>query len=74
MLHALVGGFIGIALGILGAAVTWNKNLGPHWYPVALMVLALPQSWLGAKLFLRGTLGFYICNALNTPSVFFRQA
>lgn len=57
MLHALVGGFIGIALGILGAAVTWNKNLGPHWYPVALMVLALPQSWLGAKLFLRGTSG-----------------
>jgi len=53
MFHALLGGFIGILLGILGAAVTWNKNLGPHWYPIALVLLALPQSWLGAKLFLR---------------------
>ncbi len=51
--HALLGGCIGILLGTLGAAVTWNRNLGPHWYSVALVVLALPQSWLGAKLFLR---------------------
>ena len=55
MLHSIVGGCIGIVLGILGAVVTWNRNLGPHWYPVALVLLALPQSWLGAKLFLRGT-------------------
>src|SRR5215469_1884074 len=53
MRHALIGGCIGILLGILGAAATWNRNLGPHWYPVALVVFALPQSWLGAKLFLR---------------------
>jgi len=53
MRHALIGGCIGILLGILGAPVTWNRNLGPHWYPVALVVFALPQSWLGAKLFLR---------------------
>ena len=52
MFHALLGGCIGILLGILGAVVTWNKNLGPHWYPVALVLLALPQSWLGARLFL----------------------
>ncbi len=53
MRHALLGGCIGILLGTLGAAVTWNRNLGPHWYSVALVVLALPQSWLGGKLFLR---------------------
>jgi hypothetical protein len=53
MRHALIGGCIGIALGTLGAVVTWNRNLGPHWYPIALIVLAIPQSWLGAKLFLR---------------------
>jgi hypothetical protein len=53
MRHALIGGCIGILLGTLGAAATWNRNLGPHWYPVALIVFALPQSWLGAKLFLR---------------------
>ena len=52
MFHALLGGCIGIAIGALGAALTWNQNLGPHWYSVALIVLALPQSWLGAKLFL----------------------
>ena len=53
MRHALIGGCIGIALGTFGAVTTWNRNLGPHWYPVALVVFALPQSWLGAKLFLR---------------------
>jgi hypothetical protein len=30
--------------------VTWNLNLGPRWYPVALAVLAIPQCWLGAKI------------------------
>ena len=51
--HSLIGGCIGIALGTLGAIATWNRNFGPHWYPVALIVLALPQSWLGARLYLR---------------------
>lgn len=53
MRHALIGGCIGIALGTLGAVATWNRNLGPHWYSVALIVFGLPQSWLGAKLYLR---------------------
>ena len=55
MRHALIGGCIGIVLGTLGAAVTWNRNLGPHWYSVALIVFALPQSWLGAKFYLRSS-------------------
>jgi hypothetical protein len=50
MRHALILGAIGTALGAIGAAVTWNKGLGPHWYPVALTVLALPQCWAGGKL------------------------
>src|SRR5437660_12094047 len=39
MLHALVGGVVGLAVGILGAALTWNKGpaFGPHWYPLALI-------------------------------------
>ena len=53
MRHALMGGCIGIVLGTVGAVVTWNRNLSAHWYPVALIVLALPQSWLGAKVHLR---------------------
>jgi hypothetical protein len=32
--------------------VTWNKGptFGPHWYPLALIVLAMPQAWVGGKL------------------------
>jgi hypothetical protein len=52
MQHALTGGAIGLAVSILGAAVTWNKGpaFGPHWYPLALIVLAMPQAWVGGKL------------------------
>ncbi len=52
MQHALVGGAIGLAVSIVGAAVTWNKGpaFGPHWYPLALIVLAMPQAWMGGKL------------------------
>jgi len=53
MLHAMIGGAIGLVVATIGAIVTWNRNLGPHWYPIVLIVVALPQSWLGAKLFLR---------------------
>ena len=52
MQHALVGGAVGLAVSIVGAAVTWNQGpaFGPHWYPLALVVLAMPQSWAGGKL------------------------
>ncbi len=52
MPHALVLGALGLAVSILGAAVTWNKGpaFGPHWYPLALVVLALPTAWVGGKL------------------------
>jgi hypothetical protein len=50
--HALVGGAIGLAVSTAGAVVTWNKGpaFGPHWYPLALVVLALPTAWVGGKL------------------------
>ncbi len=52
MLHALVGGFIGLLASAAGAAATWNKGpaFGPHWYPLALVVLALPTAWVGGML------------------------
>jgi hypothetical protein len=52
MRHALVGGFVGLVVSIAGAALTWNKGpaFGPHWYPLALIVLAMPQAWAGGKL------------------------
>jgi hypothetical protein len=50
MRHALILGAVGTVLGLVGLAATWNLALGPRWYPVALAVLALPQSWAGGKL------------------------
>ena len=51
MKHALIAGALGATVALIGVIATWNKNLGPHWYAIVLVVLALPQSWLGAKLF-----------------------
>ena len=52
MQHALAGGVIGLAVSIAGAVATWNGGpaFGPHWYPVALIVSAMPCAWAGGKL------------------------
>jgi hypothetical protein len=52
MAHAMALGILGFIASTAGAAATWNHQppLGPHWYPVALVVLALPTAWLGGKL------------------------
>lgn len=51
MLHAMVLGTLGFIVSIAGAVATWNKGpaFGPHWYPVALVVLALPTAWAGGR-------------------------
>jgi hypothetical protein len=52
MLHAMILGIVGFVVSIVGAVVTWNKGpaFGPHWYPLALIVLAMPTAWAGGKL------------------------
>jgi hypothetical protein len=52
MQHALLGGAIGLLLSIIGAVTTWNRgpDFGPHWYPLALVMLAMPTAWVGGKL------------------------
>jgi hypothetical protein len=52
MLHAMIGGFVGLLLSTLGAVATWNRGpaFGPHWYPVSLIVSALPTAWIGAMI------------------------
>ena len=47
--HAVWLGAVGVAVSIMGAAATWNAGpeLGPKWYPLTLVVIALPISWLG---------------------------
>ena len=50
--HAVILGCIGVAASIAGAAAFWNKGpeYGPKWYPLTLVVIALPCAWLGGKL------------------------
>ena len=52
MQHALLGGVVGLVLSIVGAVATWSRGseFGPHWYPLALIVLALPTAWMGGRL------------------------
>ncbi len=52
MQHALFGAAMGVVIAAAGAAATWNKNLGPHWYPVVLILTALPTGWAGAKIWM----------------------
>ncbi len=49
--HAVVLGVIGIVAGTAGAVAMWE--LGDQWYPIALVLLALPSTWLGGWLFSR---------------------
>jgi len=51
MKHALILGVVGVVLGLVGVAATWNLSLGPRWYPISLVVLAIPQCWVGGKIY-----------------------
>jgi hypothetical protein len=52
MQHALALGAVGSVLAIVGVVVTWGQPfvVGHEWYPIALVALAMPQSWLGGFL------------------------
>ena len=54
MQHALWGGAAGMVIATFGALATWNRGteFGPHWYPVSLVVLAMPSAWAGGRLLL----------------------
>lgn len=52
MRHAMILGIIGLAFSAAGAIVAiTHPNLGPAWYPIALVVTALPSAWLGGVLY-----------------------
>jgi hypothetical protein len=53
MLHAMALGLLGLLASIAGVLGTWNKGpeFGPKWYPIALVITAVPTAWAGAKLF-----------------------
>lgn len=52
MKHALIVGALGMVVSLIGTIATWNMvaSLGPHWYPISLVVLAMPQAWIGGTL------------------------
>lgn len=52
LVHALALGALGVVVSSMGAAATWNAGpeFGPHWYPLHLIAVSLPLSWLGGKL------------------------
>jgi drug/metabolite transporter (DMT)-like permease len=52
MLHAMVGCAVGMVVASAGAIATWNRGpeFGPHWYPIALIVLGPPTAWVGGRL------------------------
>jgi len=52
MRHALILGTLGLIASLVGVVATWNTKatIGHEWYPLALVVLALPPAWLGGRL------------------------
>lgn len=54
MRHALIVGGIGLVLSTAGLLAALNANLGPVWYPAALLVITMPCAWLGGRLYRGG--------------------
>jgi hypothetical protein len=49
--HALALGVLGVVIATLGAAAMWK--LGPAWYSLANIAIALPCAWIGGRLYRR---------------------
>jgi len=50
MRHALILGAIGCVGSLLGVFAAASMDMGPMWYPVALVVTLIPCAWLGGRL------------------------
>lgn len=51
MRHAMALGGIGLVVSTAAAIATIPMNLGPSWFPIALVLTALPCAWLGGVLY-----------------------
>ncbi len=51
MAHALAVGVLGAIISAIGLLAIIKGNLAPVWYGWALIIGALPATWLGGKLF-----------------------
>jgi hypothetical protein len=50
MKHAMILGWIGLGLSLLGTAFMWDQAVA--WYNMAVILMAIPCAWLGGKLFM----------------------
>ncbi len=57
MLHALILGFIGFLLSSVAAIIIEPIDLSPTWYPIALVILAIPCAWVGGTIAEKRTSG-----------------
>ena len=53
--HALWLGVVGVIISAVATVLTWNKGteFGPHWYPIALVLVSIPCAWIGGKIYER---------------------
>lgn len=59
MAHALALGLVGLLVSVAGALMARGRGpeLGPAWYSLAIVAMALPCAWLGGALHLRRAAG-----------------
>ncbi|HYW70884.1 MAG TPA: hypothetical protein VE961_07615 [Pyrinomonadaceae bacterium] len=52
LFHSLILGLIGVMLSTAGTLVTWTKGpeFGPKWYPITLVIIALPCAFIGGAI------------------------
>ncbi|TGK04004.1 hypothetical protein EHO59_10820 [Leptospira semungkisensis] len=48
MFHAMILGYVGLAISIAGAIMMRDK--GPAWYSILIVLIALPCAWAGGIL------------------------
>ena len=57
MRHAMALGVVGFVLSTAAAIATIPMDLGPSWFPIALVLTALPCAWLGGAVHRNGQAG-----------------
>jgi hypothetical protein len=49
--HTMILATIGVAVTIIGSIVNWDKSQA--WYPVALILITIPCTWMGGIIYKR---------------------
>jgi hypothetical protein len=57
MRHAMALGAVGFVLSTAAAIATIPMDLGPSWFPIALVLTTLPCAWLGGAVHRTGQAG-----------------